>query len=132
WSFLHLNPEVLRQPSPMLAHATIAADGSNLPNALARMRQEDPYLLQDVARDLANLVPDIIEIRVEEDMLQRRYVVQAKTQDGRTFSSRVLSDGTLRLLALAALKNDPDYHGVLCFEEPENGLHPGRLENLAQ
>ena len=35
------------------------------------------------------------------------------------FSSRVLSDGTLRMLALATLKNDPEHQGVLCFEEPE-------------
>lgn len=131
WTFLHLNPEVLRQPSPMLAHTTIAADGGNLPNALVRMRQEDPMLLHDVARDLANLVPGIVGICVDEDVLQRRYIVQAQTQDGRTFSSRVLSDGTLRLLALAALTNDPAHHGVLCFEEPENGLHPGRLDSLA-
>jgi hypothetical protein len=44
----------------------------------------------------------------------------------------VLSDGTLRLLALVTLKNDPQHRGVLCFEEPENGVHPFRLKNLAE
>jgi hypothetical protein len=43
----------------------------------------------------------------------------------------VLSDGTLRMLALATLKNDPQQRGVLCFEEPENGVHPFRLKNIA-
>jgi len=132
WAFLHLNPDVLRQPSSMLANPDVSSDGSNLPSALARMQAEDPMLLGDVARDLANLVPGIVEIEVEKDLPRNRYVVRVTTQDGRSFSSRVLSDGTLRLLALATLRNDPQYHGVLCFEEPENGLHPFRLENMVQ
>ena len=33
WRFLHLNPEVLRQPSPMLANQFVLPDGSNLPSA---------------------------------------------------------------------------------------------------
>lgn len=132
WRFLQLNPEVLRLPSSMLAAPTVQPDGSNLPSALARMESEDPYLLNDVSRDLANLVPGVLKIELERDDARKRYVVWARTQEGRLFSSRVLSDGTLRLLALVALKNDPQHRGVLCFEEPENGVHPFRLEKLAR
>lgn len=88
--------------------------------------------MNDISRDLANLVPGILRIRLEEDQALNRYVLWAETQDGRSFSSRVLSDGTLRLLALVALKNDPQHRGVLCFEEPENGVHPFRLKNLVR
>jgi len=130
WRFLHLNPEVLHQPSSMLANPSVLPDGGNLPSALARMQGEDPLLLGDVARDLSNLVPGIISVSVEKDIPGNRYVVGVTTQDGRTFSSRVLSDGTLRLLALATLRNDPEHRGVMCFEEPENGLHPFRLEKM--
>lgn len=130
WGFLQLNPEVLRQPGSMLAHPYVSPDGSNLPTALARMQAEDPLILNDISRDLANLVPGILRVEVEKDLSRNRYVIWAKTQDGRSFSSRVLSDGTLRLLALVALKNDPQHRGVLCFEEPENGVHPFRLKNM--
>jgi predicted ATPase len=130
WKFLQLNPEVLREPSSMLARPFISPDGSNLPTALARMQAEEPYILNDLSRDIANLVPGMLKIYVEKDVARDQYIIQAKTQDGRTFSSRVLSDGTLRLLALVALKNDPQHSGVLCFEEPENGVHPFRLKNL--
>jgi predicted ATPase len=51
-------------------------------------------------------------------------------EDGCRFSLHVLLDGTLRMLALIALKYDPTYCGVLCFEEPENGVHPYRLERI--
>jgi len=130
--FLQLNPEVLRQPSSLLAQPFVSPDGSNLPSALARMQADDPLVLNDVSRDLANLVPGILNVEVEKDLPRNRYVIWAKTQDGRAFSSRVLSDGTLRLLALVTLKNDPQHRGVLCFEEPENGVHPFRLKNMVE
>lgn len=131
WRFLHLNPDVLRQPSPMLAPPLLSPDGRNLPSALARMHGEDPLLLNDVSRDLANLVPGVIGVEIEADTARDRYLIRARTEDGNTFSSRVLSDGTLRMLALVALKNDPQHRGVLCFEEPENGVHPFRLGQMA-
>ena len=132
WGFLQLNPEVLRQPSSLLAPPIVSPDGSNLPSALARMQAEDPMAINDVSRDLANLVPGILKIEIEKDQPRNRYVVWAKTQDGRSFSSRVLSDGTLRLLALVTLRNDLQHRGVLCFEEPENGVHPFRLKNMVE
>ncbi|MBK7203926.1 AAA family ATPase [Candidatus Amarolinea dominans] len=132
WGFLQLNPEVLRQPSSLLAPSVVSPDGSNLASALARMQAEDPLAINDVSRDLANLVSGIVKIEIEKDQPRNRYVVWAKTQDGRSFSSRVLSDGTLRLLVLAALKNDLQHRGVLCFEEPENGVHPFRLKNMVE
>ncbi len=132
WKFLHLNPESLRQPSPMLAQPFMDSDGKNLPTALARMKAEDEFILNDISRDLANLVPGILKVEVEEDRTRDQYLMQVYTQDGQVFSSRVLSDGTLRALALVALKNDPQHRGVLCFEEPENGVHPFRLQNLVK
>jgi predicted ATPase len=130
WQFLQLNPETLRQPSSMMAPPYLAADGSNLPSVLARMEAEDPLIVNDISRDLANLVPGILKVKLEKDEPRNRYLIWAETQDGRSFSSQVLSDGTLRLLALVTLKNDPQHRGVLCFEEPENGIHPFRLRNL--
>ena len=46
--------------------------------------------------------------------------------------ARALSDGTLRFLALAVLEMDPEIQGVLCLEEPENGIHPGRIPAILQ
>jgi predicted ATPase len=131
WRFLQLNPAILRQPSSMVDAQVLGADGSHLPGMLARLEAFDPFLLNDIARDLGNLVPGIVQVEVEADRVRDEYVIWARTQDRRRFSSRVLSDGTLRMLALVALKNDPEHSGVLLFEEPENGVHPFRLKNIA-
>jgi predicted ATPase len=131
-SFLHLNPAALRQPSSTKAPRFLSFDGSNLPMTLARIEKEDKFALVDISRDMANLVPGIVSIRVEQDKSGDKYVIHAETADGRSFSSQVLSDGTLRLLALASLGNDPQFHGILCLEEPENGVHPFGLKNMAR
>lgn len=130
WKFLQLNPEILRQPVSLLASTVLAPDGNYLPSTLARMASEDDTILVDVSRDMANLVPGIVEVMIEKDQARDRYLLHARMEDGQCFSSRVLSDGTLRLLALVTLKNDPHHRGVLCFEEPENGIHPFRLEQM--
>jgi len=132
WRMLHLNTEALRQPGPTIGSRFLSSEGKNLSRMLARMEAEDKFTLTDVSRDMANLVPGILRIRVDQDKSSDKYIIFADTSDGRSFSSRVLSDGTLRLLALAAVKNDPQFQGVLCLEEPENGVHPQRLRNLAR
>lgn len=130
--FLHLNPKALREPSPAKAPRSLSREGDNMPTTLARMQAEDKFALTDVSRDMANLVPGILEIKLEQDKLSDKYVIYAETSDQRSFSSQVLSDGTLRLLALATLRNDPQFHGILCLEEPENGVQPLLLRNMAR
>jgi predicted ATPase len=75
WRFLQLNPEVLRQPSSMVSRPFVAPDGSNLPSALARLEAQDPLILNDISRDLANLVPGVLKIEVERDQPHDRYVI---------------------------------------------------------
>ena len=45
---------------------------------------------------------------------------------------RSLSDGTLRYFALVVMLADVQDRAVLCIEEPENGIHPSRVPNLAE
>jgi len=130
WKFLQLAPEDLRNADSRISPDQMSPSGRYLANMLARMKKEDPYILNDISADLSNLVSGFTEIEVEEDEVRDRYVIWLTTSDGRRFSSRVLSDGTLRMLALTSLKYDLTHGGVLLFEEPENGVHPFRIERL--
>ena len=38
----------------------------------------------------------------------------------------------MRILALCILEYDSKHTGLLCFEEPENGIHPFRIETMAK
>jgi len=67
---------------------------------------------------------------VENDKANKQFIIKLTAEDGRIFSSRVLSEGTLRLLALCVLLYDSQHKNLLCFEEPENGIHPCRIKSM--
>ena len=128
----HLMPNKLYLPSSISANPVLHSDGSNLPAVLARLKAEDEFAFRGVSMDMTQLVPEILGIDVEEDESRREFSIRAKTADQRSFPVRGLSDGTLRLLALATLRNDPHFHGLLCLEEPENSVQPLYLKKMAQ
>jgi predicted ATPase len=130
WRFLQLNPEDLRRPSPYLDQDTISPSGAHLAAALQRIAEDDPYLLKRISRRLNALIPSITSVSVLDDKVGKQYLVQMRGPDQRVFSSRVMSEGTLRLLVLCALLYDERHKGLICFEEPENGVHPLRLREM--
>ena len=136
WRFLQLDPASLRKPSPTTAPDTLSPDGTNLATVLAAIRamttgpDDDGGALVDIAGELSNLIPGTIDLDVLEDAAAREYRIEITMRDETSFSSRVVSDGTLRVLALLTALHDPRWRGLICFEEPENGVHPGRLRTL--
>ena len=53
-------------------------------------------------------------------------------ENGRKFSAKVLSDGTLRFAAVAAAFFQPDMPSLMMMEEIENGIHASRLRLLLE
>lgn len=132
WRFLQLNPEDLRKPSSRMAPDTVSHSGANLAAALYRLKQEDGYVINDISIELNNLLPTFTRVGITEEISENKFVINLSTDDGREFSSRVLSEGTLRILILCILKYDNQHKGIICFEEPENGVHPFRLKMMIQ
>lgn len=136
WRFLQLDPASLRKPSPTTAPDTLSPDGANLATVLAALKamtdgpDDCGALFAGIATDLCGVVPGMTDLDVIEDAAAREYRIRIATRDETTFSSRVVSDGTLRMLALLTALHDPRWRGLICFEEPENGVHPGQLRTL--
>jgi predicted ATPase len=132
WRFLQMNTDDLRQPSPYLAKDALTHSGKNLAAVLHRISVDAPESLKDITYRLNALLPNIVSVNVVDDKVGKQFVIQLQTSDNREFSSRVISEGTLRLLALCVFLYDPLYQGLLCFEDPENGVHPGRMKLTAE
>jgi predicted ATPase len=130
WKFLQLSPEALRLPSQYLAPDQIAENGANLAAALFRIKKQDAYSLREISRQLNHLLPELSKVEVRDDEVGKQFVVEIAGADGRNFSSRVLSEGTLRLLVLCVLMFDDSHQSLICFEEPENGVHPARIREM--
>lgn len=132
WKFLQLNPEDLRQAtSKSKGDDIITSSGKNLAAALFRIKQIDAYSLTEISRKLNSFLPNFIQVDVIDDIENKQYVIKLWDADKKEFSSRVLSEGTLRILALCILEYDNNHTGLLCFEEPENGIHPFRINAMA-
>jgi predicted ATPase len=138
WRLLQLDPALLRRPASATSAELLQPDGSNLAAVLNRLKVETMTaerpagVLADIAGELNAMIPGVSGLDAELDQRTREYRVELKMRDGVSFSSRVVSDGTLRVLALLTLLHDPRHRGLVCFEEPENGVHPARLKHLVQ
>lgn len=136
WRFLQLEPHALREPSESYGEDRLQPDGGNLARVLHRIQRETATpvrpggSLADISAGLAALVPGVRRVRVEENPQTRRWEIQIDVEGEGTFRADVASDGTLRMLGLLAALYDPRYRGLICFEEPENGVHPLRLRTL--
>jgi predicted ATPase len=134
--FLEINPKAARSSNDRFEDRILKPDASNLAAALARLKEETATdltpdgVLADIAADLSALIPSVCSIDVGAD--PRQFSFTLGSVDSLNFSSRVISDGTLRLLALLTVLDDPGRRGTLCFEEPENGVHEGRIPMLVQ
>jgi len=130
FKFLHLNPDKIRQPSSFLARTELTQEGENVAAVLNRLNTTNKYLLSDISRDISNLVPGVLDVRVRRNEPREQYEIFVKYEGGSTFSLPLVSEGTLRLLILSVLKNDLRDSQSIFLEEPENGVHISRLKKL--
>ena len=133
WKFLQLNPKDLREPTQIQPgiQDSITPSGKNLAAALYRIYQTDKYNLVEISRRLNSFIPHFTEVKIKNDKANQQFIISLKDENGKEFSSRLLSEGTLRLLALCVLEFDNQHTGLICFEEPENGIHPFRIKAMA-
>jgi predicted ATPase len=134
WRRLALEPSALRASDRYVDPRVMDATGLHLPATLRRIGYEDGDPERVYARvagrltDLSGL--SVRRLRVDEDDVRELLTVELTESGGMTLSARSLSEGTLRFLALCVLLEDPSVQGLLCMEEPENGIHPANSEAM--
>jgi predicted ATPase len=132
WRTYYLDPRVaMRSARPPADAFDIGVLGDAIAPFLYRLRAERPEHFQAVKRTLRSLIPSVEDLSVDLDEKRSTLDIHVR-QGGRDFSSRIISEGTLRVLALCAIAVNPWGGPLLAFEEPENGVHPRRLELIAQ
>ena len=129
---LMLNSEQMRRPSPPRAPKTFQPDGSTLPLVVERLATRERQRFEEWLRHVKTALPDLKTIRTVERKEDRHRYLVLDYENGLKVPSWVVSDGTLRLLALTLLAYLPDPTGVFLIEEPENGIHPRAVETVFQ
>lgn len=131
WRTYHFEPRFLmRQDESPMDVTDIGMNGHSLAAFLYKLKATQPKPFQAIARVLRTIVPGVESLDIDLD--ERRGILDLQIQqDGTSYSSRVLSEGTLRLLALCAISVNPWAGSLVALEEPENGVHPRRIESIA-
>lgn len=126
-----LNSQVIRRPSAPGLGFRFQPDGSNLPWVINELRRSEKRFRRwlDHVRTALEDITDIDTVEREED--KHRYLV-IEYSNGAKVPSWLVSDGTLRLLALTVPAYLSDMDGVFLIEEPENGIHPRAIETVLQ
>lgn len=124
---LQLNSIFMRQPSPYDAPRTFQANGSNLPVMVEEL-QDNPQRFQWWIGHLQTILEDIENIAVVERPEDRSRYLMVTYRNGLKVPAWMLSDGTLRLLALTLIAYLPNQNQIFLIEEPENGMHPKAIE----
>lgn len=136
WMMLQLEPTALRQPNTIyeVKNAEIKANGANLPATLYRLHNDKNHadIYQEITNKVSELINDVSEVKIDKDDKRDLLTLQLSFKNGLTLPAQSLSDGTLRFLGLAILEADNNNSGVICFEEPENGINPKKIGTIIE
>lgn len=129
---LQLNSTLMRQPCPSDASRLFQADGSNLPIMVIELKEKHAQRFGWWLGHLQTILPDLQTIEIAERPEDRSKYLMVRYKNGFKVPSWLLSDGTLRLLALTLIAYLPPKERVFLVEEPENGIHPRAVEGVFQ
>jgi len=129
---LMLDSLKLRKPSPVKYRSGISSDGANLPWIVYSLETNDKQRYDWWIEHVRTALPDIKRVTTVEVVEDRSRYLQIEYEGGLTVPAWLVSDGTLRMLALTVLAYINGFEGICLLEEPENGIHPRAVETVYQ
>ncbi|GII85377.1 chromosome segregation protein SMC [Sphaerisporangium siamense] len=105
-------------------------DARNLAAILLRLQQEDHAAYRRIVRTIQQVAPFFRDFVLIEENGRLRLRWQQEASDV-VFPADALSDGTLRFICLTTLLSLPDLPNLVVLDEPELGLHPYAIIQLA-
>jgi len=143
--YIQLNSRMMRLPCPATRGIELELDGTNLARVVGRLLEKNgnrassiqpQRIEQDTEENPVELwtdhlryaLPDLTRIKWEKRQADNAEYLVLEYENGLECPSWLVSDGTLRMLALTLLAFLPPTPGIYMVEEPENGVHPKALE----
>jgi len=112
-------------PSPQLGE-----DGSNLAAVLDALRDSHPERFEALNTELNRWLPEFDRILFETPSKGKKTFLVRTSVGHHRLRARDLSQGVLFALAFLALAYLPEPPSIVCFEEPDRGIHPRLLIDI--
>jgi predicted ATPase len=130
WAFFNLIPPYMRLALPVRRELQLQSYGENLSAVLHVLQSEYPDRFREIEDILKSAVPELEELTTALTAHDpgQTYVRILEKSLATSIPAWGMSDGTLRFLACLAALYSPASPPLICFEEPENYVHPRLLE----
>lgn len=133
WAFFDFDANVGREPSREADSPLLGRHGENLATVLHEIEQHgDGTEFRAIVDGLRGVVPGFHKLSTVALPFEAKRGFQIREEKLRSpLNPHSASDGTIRiLLLLVAACWSAKRAGLICIEEPENGLHPFLAEHL--
>ncbi|RNI23943.1 AAA family ATPase [Flexivirga caeni] len=111
----------------------LRSDAGNIAAYLHHVRDSDPYAYDRIVGAIRTVTPFFGDFVLEPTVPRGDSIRLRWRQRGleRVFTADEISDGTLRFICLATLLLGPERPATIILDEPELGLHPFAIHQLA-
>jgi AAA15 family ATPase/GTPase len=124
------NPKRMRQYEP-IGSSILAKNGANLSAILFDLDSEpENHKILERLRGWIKLLPNEPYQDFDFDLTKYNSVMFGLKEGKNSVGANLLSDGTLRSLAVLTALETVEPHSLVVIEEFDNGLHPSRIQAL--
>lgn len=110
----------------------IGPQGENLAGVFDRLRDESPEVFRALNDEIGRCLPEFDQILFETPESGMRAFLLRTRQGGQRIPAENLSQGTLFLIAILAIAYSPEPPAIVCFEDPDRGIHPRLLPEIRE
>lgn len=120
--------------SDVADNVELRRDGANIAAYLLRLRTDDPSTYERIVGAVRSVAPFFEDFVLLPQGRDHSSVILRwrQTSCDEVFGASQCSDGTLRFICLATLLMSPDRPWTIVLDEPELGLHPFAIHQLAE
>jgi len=129
--FYYFEPrELMREANSIADVSELGPRGEELAAFYHTLSLKRPKQLNALKLTAKQLLPRLTDLDVEST--DKAELFLRIWENGASYSNRLISEGTLRVLGLLAVLSPTSGSTTIGYEEPENGVHPRRLAQMAE
>jgi predicted ATPase len=121
----------VKRLAPTADNLTLRQDAANLAPVLLALRETSPAAYRRILGTIRQVAPFFRDFVLQPEGQDRIRLRWRQTDSDGVFSANQMSDGTLRFICLATLLLHPQLPMLVVLDEPELGLHPYAIVQLA-
>lgn len=106
-----------------------APRGEDLAAFYYTLGEQNPGQFINLKRNAAAILPRLTDLTLDKRKTGEIYIETHEAEA--SYSNRLISEGTLRVLGLLAVLSPTSGSTTIGYEEPENGVHPRRISQIA-